>query len=86
MKHILIFILLVLICGCEKDDRLYYIRDADNNSYYTYKFTRVNNGIKFYDEKWKDTIELHGSFYIRIPKKYIRVNKVKNINHNDYSK
>jgi hypothetical protein len=85
-KLIFTVVLFFLLTGCKEDDGIYHILDVNYNRFSTTKYTRIPGGIKFYDLGWGDTVELYGSFYIRVPLKEIKDQKFKTINHNDYSK
>jgi hypothetical protein len=78
----LLFLLVLGLYSC--DDTItppYYIIKIGENVFYTKNVIELNNGVKFYNERSKDTIEVYGTYI----KKYVRP-EVKEINHNDYSK
>jgi hypothetical protein len=78
----LLFLLVLGLYSC--DDTItapYYVIRVGENVFYSKNVIELNNGVKFYNERSKDTIEVHGTY----TKRYIRP-EVKEINHNDYSR
>jgi len=80
MKKLLFFLVLGLWSCNQVTPPYYYIRVGDH-VFYTKNVIEINNGIKFYNEHSKDTMEVYGTYI----KKYVRP-KLKEINHNDYSR
>ena len=80
MKRLL-FLLMLGLVSCNEVQPPYYVIVAGEQIYYTKNVIQINNGIKFYSIHFKDTVEIYGTY----TKRYVKP-KVKQINHNDYSK
>ena len=78
----LLFLLVLGLWSCEETiTSPYYVISVGERVFYTKNVIEINNGIKFYNEHSKDTMEVYGTYI----KKYVRP-EVKEINHNDYSR